>query len=211
MTVRSLSFAKAADVPRPSPIEDVPAISNAHWLVLALVIEKPSYGYEIGERYDRRFGSFLPVARTAIYSALDRLDQVGLIEALPLTPGRSAGVRRVRITYGPTPEAKRVHARWLESPVGSDRWRQELLTRIGTAHLQGATMIRELLGRYAQHAEMYDQRIQELLADRAAAGARDMRALTASLLLREQQAVVAAQLDWVRSACGAMSRAADRS
>jgi hypothetical protein len=28
--------------------------------VLALVIEKASYGYEIGARYRRRFGFFLP-------------------------------------------------------------------------------------------------------------------------------------------------------
>lgn len=40
--------------------DDTPVVSLVSWLVLALVIEKASYGYEIGARYRRRFGFFLP-------------------------------------------------------------------------------------------------------------------------------------------------------
>ena len=42
--------------------------------VLGLVIEKPSHGYEIGQRFERRFGGFLSVGRSSIYAALGSPD-----------------------------------------------------------------------------------------------------------------------------------------
>lgn len=199
------------EVPLRPAVKGVPAISIAHWLVLALVIEKPSYGYEIGERYDRRFGFFLPLRRTAIYSALDRLEQVGLIEVRPLAAGSMAGLRRVRVTYGPTDDAARAHERWLSSPVNYDRWRHDLLARIGTAHLHGSAIMCELLASYVRHAEMQEHRIQTLIEERAAVPCESLQALSATLLLREQQSVVAAQLDWVRGARDALSHGGARS
>lgn len=40
-------------------LKEVRAISTTYWLVLTLVIERPSYGYEIAERDTRRIGLFL--------------------------------------------------------------------------------------------------------------------------------------------------------
>ncbi len=47
--------------------------SPAVWLVLALVIEQSSHGYEISQRYQRRFGSFVSMSVPRVYAALDRL------------------------------------------------------------------------------------------------------------------------------------------
>jgi DNA-binding PadR family transcriptional regulator len=44
--------------------------------VLALVIERPSYGYELYERFGRRFGEFLPASQGNVYDALKRLERV---------------------------------------------------------------------------------------------------------------------------------------
>jgi DNA-binding PadR family transcriptional regulator len=197
-TIRSLNPAKTAEMPRRAPLKDVPIASNVHWLVLALVIEKPSYGYEIGERYDRRFGTFLPSLKTGIYSSLDRLEQAGIIEALPPSPELAARARRIRRIYGPAHNAARLHALWLSSPVSSDRWRDDLLARIGTAHLQGPAFMRELLGRYAQHAAIHEQRIQALISDRAAVAGTSRQALSAIILLREQREMAATQRRWAQ-------------
>lgn len=53
--------------------------SLRHWLVLALVIERPSYGYELAARYDRRFAAFLPLGAGNVYSSLDQLERYKLI------------------------------------------------------------------------------------------------------------------------------------
>lgn len=162
-------------------------------------MEKTSYGYEIGERYDRRFGTFLPVSRTAIYSSLDRLEHVGLIKALPPASGSVVRGRRVRVNYEPVNGAERLHARWLSSPINHDHWHLDLIARIATAHLQGSAPIGDLLSRYAQHAEMHSQRIDALIRDRTTAAGAHLHA-PAMLLLIEQRIVVTAQLNWVSSA-----------
>jgi DNA-binding PadR family transcriptional regulator len=187
-------------VPRHPPVEGLTVVSTVHWLVLALVMEKPSYGYELGERYDRRFGSFLPAGRPAIYSGLDRLAEVELVAPVPPGSGQRGGARRVRIVYRATRAAVRAHGRWLASSVPADRWHIELLARIGTAHLQGLPALLELLSRYAQHADLHIERLDELIADRSAGKQKSLAALCAMLLLREQQSTVTAQLQWMRSA-----------
>src|SRR5580658_10158919 len=60
--------------------------------VLGLVIEKPSHGYEIGQRFERRFGGFLRVGRSSIYAALGSLMEAELIEKMATTS--STGVSR---------------------------------------------------------------------------------------------------------------------
>lgn len=185
---------------RHPPVEGLPVVSTVHWLVLALVMEKPSYGYELGERYDRRFGSFLPAGRPAIYAGLDRLEEVELLAPMPPARGQRGGARRVRIIYQATRAAERAHGRWLASPVPADRWHVELLARIGTAHLQGLPALSALLGRYAQHAAMHLERLEELIAERSAGTRESLAALCATLVLREQQRTVAAQMQWMASA-----------
>lgn len=189
--------------------EDLPAMSPLRWLVLALVIEKPSYGYEISERYARRFGTFMPAARNAVYGALDRLEQVGLIAPQPLKPAAVRGLRGARLTYAPTSKAIPAHKQWLSSPSSADRWREELLARIGTAHLHSTTITLDLLDRYAQHAELHRQRIQELLAERSPTGQSSLQAVSPVLVLQEQQAATVAHIYWARTARQEIEKLAD--
>ncbi|MDO8209471.1 PadR family transcriptional regulator [Conexibacter sp. CPCC 206217] len=51
--------------------------------MLGLLIEQPSYGYELSKRFEARFGERLHVSRSHIYAALNSLLGDGLIEPLP--------------------------------------------------------------------------------------------------------------------------------
>lgn len=124
-------------MPEHRPPDDLPTISTTQWLILTLVIEKPSYGYEIGKRYDRRFGSFLPTSRSTIYNGLDRFQQVELVEPQQSLVGTANGFRGLQVTYRPTRDASLAHGGWLSAPVESERWRQQMLARIGSAYLHG--------------------------------------------------------------------------
>ncbi len=186
-------------MPGRRPLEDVGLISTVHWLMLALVIEKPSYGYEIAARYERRFGLLLPTSKTSIYGSLDRLEQEGLVEPLPPQPTPMGGRHR-RVSYGPTTDAIPTHRRWLSSPVVAARWHDELLARIGTAHLHGVAAMLDLLERYAHYAEQHQQRVQELMTEHSPGGQQSLQTVSAALLLTEQQGTATAHIDWVRAA-----------
>jgi DNA-binding PadR family transcriptional regulator len=200
---------RVVEVPRRRPLEDVAVVSTVYWLVLALVIEKPSYGYEIAERYGRRFDFFLPAGRSAVYGALDRLEGEALVQPRPPEPGRTGGHRRMYVGYDPTSEAIPTHRRWLSSPIITERWRNELLARIGTAHLHGIPATLDQLDRYAWHAQAHQQHIQQLIADRTAGGQRSLLARSTILLLREQQKTTATHIDWARYARGEIKELTD--
>ena len=57
--------------------------STVDLVVLGLLLEQPSYGYELCKRYERRFDGLVRVSRSHVYSALNSLQADGLIEPLP--------------------------------------------------------------------------------------------------------------------------------
>jgi hypothetical protein len=58
--------------------------SSISWAVLGLVIERPTYGYALGRRFEQVYGGVLPISnRSHIYAALDRLKSRSLIEEIP--------------------------------------------------------------------------------------------------------------------------------
>ncbi len=58
--------------------------STVYWAVLGLVIERPSYGLELYNRYQRLYADLLPVSGSShIYTALDELENRGFIETIP--------------------------------------------------------------------------------------------------------------------------------
>src|ERR1700730_774268 len=109
---RGDSGSLAARQPRATGAEDL--ISPAAWLVLALLIEQPSHGYEISQRYQRRFGSFMPLSVPRVYGALDRLRDAGMIESV--APRRSQSTskqERMRRSYRATDHGVQGYRRWL--------------------------------------------------------------------------------------------------
>src|SRR5271155_4089396 len=107
--------------------------------VLGLVIEKPSHGYEIGQRFDGRFGAFLNAGRSSIYAALGTLMEAGLIEKMS---GRStAGVRqgaKAGAPYRATALGARAYRGWLAERVRDDPQRVEMLGRMTLAGVRSA-------------------------------------------------------------------------
>jgi DNA-binding PadR family transcriptional regulator len=64
--------------------------SPLNWTVLGLVIERPSYGFELWTRFDRLYGDVLVArSRSNVYSALDVLYDRGLVEKVPPGAGQS--------------------------------------------------------------------------------------------------------------------------
>jgi DNA-binding PadR family transcriptional regulator len=69
--------------------------ATVNWAVLGLVIERPSYGYELWNRFERQWGDVIDVSGApSIYSALNRLKEKAYIEEFPSPQSKPRGGRQ---------------------------------------------------------------------------------------------------------------------
>jgi DNA-binding PadR family transcriptional regulator len=113
------------------------AVKNA---VLALLIERPSYGYQLMQRLEDRFPDW-GWAPNGIYSALNKLSKDGHVRAaggMPLRDGERAAPRTI---YKPTTEGLAYHQEWFAEPSPLDPGRQELDMKIQLATLESLPVL----------------------------------------------------------------------
>jgi DNA-binding PadR family transcriptional regulator len=114
------------------------------WLILALIIEKPSHGYELYQRYERRIGSFVPVSVPRVYHAIERLRAAKLIEPIEI----QGSDRRLRHAYRATPKGGRARSRWITRRMATDPELMALLGPIASAGLLTGREMIEVLSAY---------------------------------------------------------------
>jgi DNA-binding PadR family transcriptional regulator len=165
--------------------------------VLGLVIEKPSHGYEIGQRFERRFGEFLNVGRSSIYAALGSLMDAELVEKMP--PDTSTGVRRgakAGASYRATPDGARAYRAWLADRVRTDPQRVAMLGRMALACVHSVEAAMDFIGRYEQECVREAQELARP-APTSEASADGLSAVLERLLVEERRRMIDAQLAWI--------------
>jgi DNA-binding PadR family transcriptional regulator len=170
--------------------------SPSYWLILGLVMEEPSHGYEISRRYKSRFGELVPLTVPRVYAALDRLREDGLIELLALD--ESADVPKqhlMRRSYRASPGGTEAYRDWLVEQLREDPLRAQLLTRIASVAVMGIEATLEVIDRYAQVC-LEQLRALPAAADMTAAGGDGLERLTSSLLEDQQRRELSARYDW---------------
>lgn len=156
--------------------------------VLALVIEKPSYGYEVWQRFDERFGGLLDVGSSRIYQVVNGLLDEGMIEEVP---GDAEGSRRQpRPRYRATAAGARSHRAWLAQELRDDPLRDELRRRLLATSANDAATLRAIVDRYEQGC------LDEMAALRAD-GHAGAAAVHDRLLAEERRLVLEARLKWI--------------
>jgi len=95
--------------------------------VLALLGERPRYGYEVRTAFEARMGGTWPLNVGQVYTTLSRLERDGLVEA--------AGQDDAGLQYYAITEPGRVELhRWFTTPVRrEDRPRDELAIKLALA------------------------------------------------------------------------------
>jgi DNA-binding PadR family transcriptional regulator len=97
--------------------------SPVNWALLGLVIERPSYAYDLAQRFERRYGPALPLSNTGhVYTALGALGDRSLVEEIP---GTREG-RQPRPRYRATEQGRAAYRDWLVGQVSEDRRRQHV-------------------------------------------------------------------------------------
>ncbi len=98
--------------------------SPVNWALLGLVIERPSYAYELARRFERTYEGALTLSSVShIYTALATLRDRELIEEISGERSATRSRRRYRATVGGVAG----HAEWLVGQVHEERRRQRVL------------------------------------------------------------------------------------
>jgi len=103
--------------------------SSIAWALLGLVIERPSYGYELVQRFRRSYGETLPLSGpNRLYIALDTLKTRSMIEEVG-DPDPRTGGRRPKPHYRATEGGQRAYEEWLLSEMEEQRQRSRLFAK----------------------------------------------------------------------------------
>jgi DNA-binding PadR family transcriptional regulator len=168
----------------------------AYWLVLGLVIEQSSHGYEISHRYEARFRDVVPLTVPRVYAALDRLRDDGLIELLELEDATEVPKRHLmRRSYRANARGVEAYRGWLVEQLQQDPLRARLLARVISVSGIGLKPMLEVIDRYEQIC-LEQLRALPGPADPAVQRAGGLDQIAATLLVDQQRRELSARYDW---------------
>ncbi len=167
--------------------------SAVNWALLGLIIERPSYAYELARRFERTYQGALSLSSVShVYTALATLRERELIREAPGAHGATRSRRR----YEATERGLSEHATWLVGQVTEERRRQRVLVAQLGALAKSPQRALEVLDRYERVC----------LAEAAAAPASGdedgpgTTRLVARLIGEETRQAIAGKLRWTQYA-----------
>lgn len=188
--------------------------SPVSWALLGLVIQRPSYGYELVQRFERTYADALELSSPSqIYTALDTLARRALIEQfaekLPAENSSSDVGRQPKPHYRATVEGVHAYREWLLAQQHDERRRSLLFAR--QLAMLGPSDAQAVL-------ERLEQACLARARDARVAGAEDRSpkefgGLVQRLVYEEDRLAVDARLAWIgyaRRELGALSTKPER-
>ena len=172
-----------------------PMQSPVNWALLGLVIERPSYAYELAQRFERTYQAALTVSSIShVYTALAALRSRSLIEELP---GTRVG-RQPKPHYRATAKGLQDYGQWLIGQTDEDRRRPRLFVLQLATFTPNPQAALQILARYEQACLSEAQRAAIRPRDRAAL--KDVVKLSERLVEEENRLALGAKLAWVQYA-----------
>ena len=186
--------------------------SVVNWVVLGLVIERSSHGYELGRRLEGRYSGVLSLGPTHVYAALKALEKAEFIEeldddeTLSLAEVDGAGARRKRrhprVCFRATASGARAYQAWVAGQLREDPRHVALLRGIiGASAIGGrlsARAMRTLVDEY-ERACMEEARSLPVQPGEGGgtAPAADAAELAERLVLEARRELLGAQVTWI--------------
>ncbi len=165
--------------------------SLVNWALLGLVIDRPSYAYELAQRFERTYQDALSLSSVShVYIAVGALQERGFIEEIP---GTRSG-RQPKPHYRATTRGIHQYRDWLVEQIEEDRQRQRrFVLQFGALTRDPATAL-EVLDRF-EAASLERAAKAPLTSEEQNVEQRSQ--LIEHLLNEEQKLAVGARLDWV--------------
>jgi DNA-binding PadR family transcriptional regulator len=189
--------------------EAAPMRSPVNWALLGLVIERPTYAYDLAQRFERRYRTVLALANVGhVYTALGALEGRGLVEEVP---GTREG-RQPRPRYRATEAGVREYGRWLVAQACEDHKRSQTFV-LALAALTGRP--EQLLDVIAGYEQAWLAEGAGTPINRDAQDEQDAPGALAALLRRlideESRLTVGSKLAWIEYARQELAKLAKRS
>lgn len=171
--------------------------SPVNWALLGLVIQRPSYGYELVQRFERTFADALDLSSPSqVYTALDTLSRRGMIEEIAPDGERDA-VRQPKPHYRATPSGVEGFGGWLLAQLQDERRRCRLLAlQLALLAPEAALAVVER----CQQASLKEASGLRSARSERAAPADGFAALVERLVQEEDRLRVGARLAWLQYA-----------
>jgi DNA-binding PadR family transcriptional regulator len=165
--------------------------SPVAWALLGLVIERPSHGYELAQRFGRVYGDALALRRTNVYRLIETLQAHALIQEAPAGKEEAPAPNRLpKPHYRATEQGVHAYEHWLLAQLEEERHRQRLFAR-QLAMLE-PRMALEVIDRYEEEC-LTD-------TDDPAPAENEREGVAARLAEEEEHLAVEARLSWIRYA-----------
>lgn len=178
--------------------------SHVNWAVLGMLVERPSYGYEVYQRLGRRFPpELLQTTKQHVYSALNVLEREGWIEVLledePEAFPPARGLRQPKIPYRVTAEGSRALRAWLAAELRTDPAQADFVRRVALAAGMGRPgLMQAMVDAYEDGCAREAHVLPLLRVD--GVPARSPEVLVRRLTVAARRAAIEAQMAWVRYA-----------
>jgi DNA-binding PadR family transcriptional regulator len=176
-----------------APAERAPMRSPVNWAVLGLLIERPTYVYELAHRFERRYGDALHLSNIGhAYTAIGALESRGLIVEIP---GTREG-RQPKPRYRATDAGRSAYREWLVTLAQEESRRRRLsVLALGALAESPAQMLDAL-------ADCETVWLRDGMAtDIAAASLQPTEpSLSARLIAEQERLAIGAKLEWVQFA-----------
>jgi len=169
--------------------------SPVNWALLGLIIERPSYAYDLAQRFERRYRDVLALSNVGhVYTAMGVLEGRKLIEEIA---GTREG-RQPKPHYRATPDGVREYREWLIGQVGEDSRRRQLFVLALAAFAGEPRQLVEVVERCEQ--AWLAEGMNTSIAREPSAGLDNVKALFGRLIEEENRLSVGAKLAWVEYA-----------
>lgn len=125
---------------RPSPVLGT---------VLAAVLERPGYGYDVALRVQEKLGPAWELPISTVYGLLARLEDQGLVRReVREVPGDGFRPPETRVTHYATERAEEARRSWLTRPTRRQTLRSEMMAKLASARPGDEPLILAALDEY---------------------------------------------------------------
>jgi DNA-binding PadR family transcriptional regulator len=171
------------------------------WTLLGLVIERPSYGYELAQRFQCIYGDTLVLSnRLHIYRLLESLRDRALIEEVAPGAQKSAASGQANPHYCATAQGISAYKEWLVTQFVEERHRSWLFARqLGMLEPEAALVVIERheaeVLREAEQATGKEEGEEEQQA-----GAQGASGVAKRLQAEDERITLGVRLSWIEYA-----------
>ena len=190
---------------------------SVKYAVLGLLVQRRGYGYDLVQRFEEQVGPAWQLNAGAIYVALDKLEQEGLVRPLTSEGGGPVTRRRTargapRVIYEPTPQGVERFDEWMTTGASMSPMREELHLKLALSQPRNLPRLIELTFELEQGCiERLEQYLGNPSFDELLTSPEPSWPAVASLMVRVAEiAHLQATVEWLRRIREAMGWLLDR-